>query len=283
MILTSQVALITGAGRGIGKAMALALARAGASVVLVSRTEQEIQSVAAEATTLGTRALPVVADVSRRQDVEKGVARSLEEFGQIHILVNSAGVYGPIGPLVNNDMDAWRNAIEINLMGTVFTLHTVLPHMIERRRGVVINLSGGGAVSAFPRFSAYSTSKAAVVRLTETIAEEVKEFGIRVNAVAPGAVNTRLLDRVLEAGEEAVGKDYYAKSLQQKQEGGTPPEKCAELAVFLASPQSAGLTGRLISAVWDDWKVLAGRTSQSLSSSMFTLRRIDGRNFIEIT
>jgi NAD(P)-dependent dehydrogenase (short-subunit alcohol dehydrogenase family) len=153
--------------------------------------------------------------------------------------------------------------------------------MISRRKGVVINLSGGGAVNPFPHFSAYSTSKAAVVRLTETVAEEVKEFNIRVNAIAPGAINTRLLDQVLEAGERA-GKEFYTRAKEQKERGGTPPEIGAELAVFLASRQAEGLTGRLISAVWDDWKSLPNHMKELTNSAMFTLRRIDGRNFTEV-
>jgi 3-oxoacyl-[acyl-carrier protein] reductase len=213
--------------------------------------------------------------------VDEAVTAAVAQFGEIDVLINCAGIYGPIGPLVENDLTAWAETIQINLMGTVFCLHAVLPHMIKRRKGVVINLSGGGAVSPFARFSAYSTSKAGVVRLTETIAEEVKGFDIRVNAIAPGAVNTRLLDQVLEAGERA-GKEFYSKSKEQKNKGGTPPEMASELAVFLASPAAQGITGRLISAVWDDWKALPLQTEELSKSAMFTLRRIDGRNFAEV-
>ena len=120
-----------------------------------------------------------------------------------------------------------------------------------------------------------------MVRLTETVAEEVKEYGIRVNAIAPGAVNTRLLDQVLEAQERA-GKEFYVKACEQKRSGGTPPEKAVELAVFLASTAAAGITGRLISAVWDDWKSLPDRATELERSAMFTLRRIDGRHFSEV-
>jgi NAD(P)-dependent dehydrogenase (short-subunit alcohol dehydrogenase family) len=281
MRLDGEVAFITGGGRGIGEAMAHAFARAGANLVLLSRTANETQHVAKETESLGVKTLPLVADVARRQDVQKAVSAALSQFGQIDVLVNAAGIYGPIGPLVENDIDAWAQTIQINLMGIVFCLHEILPHMISRRKGAVINLSGGGAVNPFPRFSAYSTSKAAVVRLTETVAEEVKEFNVRVNAIAPGAINTRLLNQVLDAGERA-GKEFYAKAKEQKERGGTPPEIGAELAVFLASRKAEGLTGRLISAVWDDWKSLPSCMKELSNSAMFTLRRIDGRNFTEV-
>lgn len=281
MKLDGETAFITGAGRGIGEAIAHAFARAGANLVLLARTAAEIQRVAKATEALGVKTLALVADVSRRPDVQRAVAAALAEYGQIDVVVNCAGVYGPIGLLVDNDMEAWAEAIQINLIATAFCMHAVLPHMINRRKGVVINFSGGGAVSPFPRFSAYSASKAAVVRLTETVAEEVKEFNICVNVIAPGAVNTRLLDQVLEAGEKA-GKEFYAKAKQQKQKGGTPPEKAAQLALFLASPVANGVTGRLISAVWDDWKSIPSQLRALGNSAMFTLRRIDGRQFTEI-
>lgn len=281
MRFDGEIAFLTGAGRGIGETVAEAFARAGMNLVLLARTAAEIQRVAAAAEALGVKALPLTADVSRRQDVERAVTVALAEYGRIDVLVNCAGIYGPIGLLVDNDMEAWEKAIQINLVGTAFCLHAVLPHMINRRKGVVINFSGGGAVSPFPRFSAYSASKAAVVRLTETLAEEVKEFNIRINAIAPGAVNTRLLEQVLEAGEKA-GKEFYTRAKDQKQTGGTPPEKAAELTLFLASPAAEGLTGRLISAVWDDWKSITSQLPALSDSALFKMRRIDGRQFAEI-
>lgn len=281
MRLDRETVVITGAGRGIGAAIAHAFARAGANLVLLARTQAEIERVAEETRARGVASLALRGDVSQRPDVEQMVAAAEEMFGRIDVLVNAAGVYGPIGTLAENDMAEWAQAIETNLLGTAFSMHAVLPHMIARRKGVVINFSGGGAVSPFPRFSAYASSKAAVVRLTETVAEEVKEFGIRVNAIAPGAVNTRLLDQVLSAGERA-GTQFYAKAKEQKAKGGTPLETAAELAVFLASPAANGVTGRLLSAVWDDWKSLPARVQELNGSALFTLRRIDGRNFTEV-
>ncbi len=279
--LERETVLITGAGRGIGEAIAHAFARVRKNLVLLARNGIEVRRVAEAVERRSVQALPVAADVSRCAEVRQAVSAALDTFGRIDVLVNCAGVYGPIGALVDNDMEAWAEAIQINLVGTALCMHEVLPHMIARRGGVIVNFSGGGAVAGFPRFSAYGASKAAVVRLTETVAEEVKEFGIRVNAIAPGAVNTRLLDQVLSAGEQA-GREFYAKALEQKQKGGVPPEKAAELAVFLASPAAAGVTGRLISAVWDDWKSLPSKLAELNGSALFTLRRIDGRQFQEV-
>lgn len=282
MRLDGDTVLITGGSRGIGEAVAMAFARAGARLALVARSPADLDRVAQRLRKEHTQVLAVPADVGRRCDVERAVAVALEVFDRIDVLVNTAGIYGPIGPLAENDMDCWAAAIETNLLGTAYCLRTVLPGMIARRKGAVINFSGGGAVNPFPRFSAYSASKAAVVRLTETVAEEVKPYSVRVNAIAPGAVNTRMLDQVLSAGEQRAGTEFYKKAREQKANGGTPPERTAELAVFLASPAAAGITGRLISAVWDDWRSLEGRAQELAKSSMFTMRRIDGRNFAEV-
>ena len=281
MIFRGQVALVTGAGRGIGRSIARAFAREGASLALVARSKPELEEVSREILAVGAGCMIAPADVSDRPLVERTIHSVLERLGRIDFLVNAAGVYGPIGPLVENKMDDWVRALEINLFGTLYCLRAVLPHMLDRGSGVVINLSGGGAVTPFPHFSAYGTSKAAVVRLTETIAEEVRERGVRINAMAPGAVNTRLLDQVLAAGE-AAGTEFYLKSLDQKRVGGTSPELGSELALFLASPAAAGITGRLISAVWDDWRSLPQRAKELNHSALFTLRRIDGRSFAEV-
>jgi len=185
MTLAGKTVLITGAGRGIGEAVAHAFARAGANLVLMARTQHDIDWVAERSASCGVSSLALAGDVSQRADVARVVAVAQKTFGRIDALVNAAGIYGPIGTFVENDLRAWAETIETNLLGTVFCMHAVLPGMIARRNGVVINFSGGGAVAPFPRFSAYSTSKAAVVRLTETVAEEVKEFGVRINTIAP--------------------------------------------------------------------------------------------------
>ena len=273
MKLAGKAAIITGAGRGIGRAIALAFAREEADMLVASRTLAEVAETAEEARALGRRALAVKVDVSNRDEVERMVARALEEFGKVDILANSAGVYGAIGPLADNDPEKWVQTVRINLFGTFFCARAVLPFMIRQRRGKIINLSGGGASSPLPNFSSYAASKAAIVRLTETLAEEVKEFNIQVNAIAPGAVNTRLMDEILAAGP-AAGEEMLARTRRQKETGGVPPERAAALAVFLASEESDGLSGRLISAVWDDWQSMNGRIDQIMASDLYTLRRV---------
>ena len=172
------MAIVTGAGRGIGRAIALAFAGEGASVIVASRTFSEIAETAAQVQALGGRALAVQADVANQADVTKMVEQAVQAFGTVDILVNNAGVQGPIGPLVENDTQGWIRTVMINLIGTFLCCQAVLPMMIQQRRGKIINLSGGGATAPRPHFSAYAASKAAVVSLTETLAEEVKPYNI---------------------------------------------------------------------------------------------------------
>jgi len=273
MKLTDRVAIVTGGGRGIGKAIALAFAREGAHLVLSSRTLSEAQATAAEARAIGQRALAMKVDVSERQEVEAMVAAALAKFGGIDILVNNAAVQPPIGPLWENDPDEWLRAVLINLGGVFLCCQAVLPIMIRQGAGKIINLSGGGATSPRPFFSAYAASKAAIVRLTETLAEEVKQHNIQVNAIAPGPVNTRMTEQVLAAGS-AAGEEILARTRREKETGGVPPERAAALALFLASDESDGLTGRLISAVWDDWRSLASCLEEVMATELYTLRRI---------
>ena len=273
MKLAGKVAIITGAGRGIGRAIALAFALEGADVLVASRTLSEVTATAEGVRALGRNALALKVDVSNRDEVDWMVAQSLEEFGKVDILVNNAGTYGSIGPLVDNDPEKWVQTVGINLFGAFYCTRAVLPFMIRERSGKIINLSGGGAASPLPNFSAYAASKAAIVRLTETLALEVEPFNIQVNAIAPGAVNTGLVNDVLAAGA-AAGEKMLAQARWQMEDGGVPPERAAALAVFLASDESGGLSGRLISAVWDDWENMNGRIEQIMASDLYTLRRV---------
>jgi NAD(P)-dependent dehydrogenase (short-subunit alcohol dehydrogenase family) len=276
MKLQGKVAVVTGGGRGIGEAVALALAREGASLTVASRTPTELDQVVSRIKGLGGEAQMVPTDVSDRDGVLQLVDAALTVYGQIDILVNAAGVYGPIGPAWEVSVDEWVRAMQVNLFGTFMCCHAVLPHMIERQQGKIVNFSGGGATSPLPRFTAYGVSKAAVVRLTETLAKEVSEYNIQINAIAPGAVDTRLQDGVLRAGGAAGDLLDRIRKLRETGEGGVPRELPAELAVFLASDESDGLTGKLVAAPYDGWQSWdAEYISKVMSAPWFTLRRID--------
>jgi NAD(P)-dependent dehydrogenase (short-subunit alcohol dehydrogenase family) len=277
MILKGRITIITGGSGGIGKAIAAAFAREGASLVLVSRTGAELEKIRRELAGSGPAAEIFPADVSREEDVRGLLDFTLGKFGTVDILVNCAGIQGPIGLITEIDEKDWLEAIKINLYGTFLCIKAVLPVMMGKKYGKILNFSGGGAVSPRPRFSAYSTAKAGVVRLTETLAGELKEYHIGIHAIAPGAVNTKMLEQVLAAGE-AAGKEEMAKALKQKREGGVPPLKVAELAVFLASDRSDGLSGRLISLPWDNWPAIPQHLPDIMASDVFAMRRIIPRD-----
>lgn len=275
MKLSNRVAVITGANRGLGEAIARAFANEGAGLVLAARDSELLQQVAESLPHAPEQKVVwTAADVSKVTEIEALRDFAIDTFGRVDILVNNAGVYGPIGPFEEVDWKEWCDAININLFGTVAMSRAIVPIMKRQGYGKIINLSGGGATAPLPRFTAYAASKAAVVRFTETIAEELAASHIDVNVIAPGALNTRLLDQILKAGPELAGKDFYERSLKQLEEGGASLEVAAELALFLASAESDGISGRLISAVWDDWRNFPASRERIQSSDVFTLRRI---------
>ena len=275
--LAGRAALITGASQGLGKEIAIAYVRAGASVVICARDQGMLDGVRAELLALASGNQKVLArpcDVSKRDQVDALVQHAVATFPELDILVNSAGVYGPKGLSEEVDWDAWVQAIEIDLFGAVLLCRAIVPHLKQRGGGKIIQLSGGGATAPLARLSAYATAKAAVVRFAETLAVELADHKVDVNCIAPGALNTRMLEEILEAGPDVVGADFYARSLKQKESGGVPLDKGAALAVFLAAPVSNGITGKLLSAVWDPWQDLPARVNELAGSDIYTLRRI---------
>ena len=277
MILKNKVSLITGASQGLGREIAGRLLSEGSHVAICARDAGLLEVVAGELRAQACDAQRVFAaacDVSSPAQVEKLFETVLGEMGPVEILVNNAGVYGPKGESDAVSFAEWARAIEINLYGTFLPCQHGIRHMKEIGRGKIINLSGGGATGPLPRISAYAASKAAVVRLTETLAEELREFSIDVNAIAPGALNTRLLEEILSAGPDAVGQAFYEKSVKQRDSGGVPLEKAARLCLYLASGTSDGITGKLISAQWDPWQNLHEFREQIDKSDVYTLRRI---------
>jgi 3-oxoacyl-[acyl-carrier protein] reductase len=275
--LAGRGAIVTGASRGIGLAIAEAFVAAGADVVACARHERELT---AAVDRLRGHAPPgriveaVVADVSEPASVGTLTARAAAVLPSLDVLVSNAGVLGPVGPLDEVAWDDWVHAVAVDLLGPALLMRAVLPHFRSRRHGRIIQLSGGGATKPQPFRSAYAAAKAGVVRLVETVAGEVRDHGITVNAIAPGAVNTQLLDDLLAAGPERAGAAGWAEAQHQLASGGSPPEPAARLAVMLASDRGAGITGRLLSAVWDDWEGLPDRADALAASELYTLRRL---------
>jgi NAD(P)-dependent dehydrogenase (short-subunit alcohol dehydrogenase family) len=279
--LAGRNAIITGANQGLGLAIARAYVAAGASVLMCARDGERLERARADVASCATGEQRIVArtcNVADGREVAMLVGEALREFPQVHVLVNNAGVYGPMGDIEEVDWDAWVEALEINLFGSILMCRALVPHFRARRYGKIVQLSGGGATAPLPRISAYAASKAAVVRFAETLAEEVREAGIDVNSIAPGPLNTRLLDQVLEAGPGRVGAAFYERSIVQKAQGGAPLEQGAALAIFLASAESDGITGKLLSAVWDPWETLAEHRDDLAKTDVYTLRRIVPRD-----
>jgi NAD(P)-dependent dehydrogenase (short-subunit alcohol dehydrogenase family) len=279
--LRGKVAIVTGANQGLGLQIACRYAALGAPVVLCARDSGSLAQACRQVQThqadgQGIEAVP--ADVSIASDVDRLVAHAQARFGRIDVLVNNAGIYGPMGAIEEVDWREWVRTIEINLMGSVLMARAVVPAMKARRAGKIIQLSGGGATNPLPRISAYAASKAAIVRFAETLAEELRDFGIDVNSIAPGALNTRMLEQVLSAGADKVGAAFFDRSVKQKQSGGAGLEPGASLAVFLASDASNGITGKLISALWDNWEAWPQHLVELASSDLYSLRRISGRD-----
>jgi len=275
MKLQNINALITGGSQGLGKAIAQQFLREGANVALCARSEKDLFATRDELAKKfpSQKIVAQTCDVSNESQVNGFVEFARNELGAIHALVLNAGIYGPMGAMESVSLDEWRRAMDINLYGALLPCRALIPHFKKARRGKIIVLSGGGATNPLPNISAYAASKAAVIRLMETLAEELKEFHVDVNAIAPGALATRLVDEVLAAGPQKVGAAFYEKNKQWKQTGATPLDLGARLAAYLASAQSDGVTGKLISAQWDPWEKLH-EFKTDLNSDIYTLRRI---------
>jgi len=195
MKLHEQVAVVTGAGRGIGKAVALAFAREGAAVVLASRTGSELDAVAVQARGSGGRALAVATDVTQEASVARLVDRTLAEFGRLDILVTAAGA-AAFGPVADSKLEEWEWMMGVNLKGVYLTCRAVLAPMIRQRRGTIINVVSVAAARPIAGCAAYAASKNGVLGFTRVLAEEVRSHGVRVGAICPGAVNTPLWDSI---------------------------------------------------------------------------------------
>ena len=275
MILAGRRAVITGASQGFGLELADGFLGEGADVVLCARDGAAIADAVAslQARHPGRQVAGLRADVASEADVDALFEFAAGALGDIDVVVINAGVYGPKGAIADVDWDAWVQAIRINLLGAVYTARRALPSLRRCADAKILILSGGGATKPLPNVSAYAASKAGIVRFGETLAEELRPEAIDVNMIAPGALNTRLLDEILAVGPDVVGAAFYEQAQRQAASGGTPLALGVGLCVFLASTASNGITGKLISAQWDPWQQFAADKSR-LDGDVYTLRRI---------
>ena len=238
--LEGQTALVTGGGRGIGRAIALTLAEAGADVAVTARTMSQIEQVADEVRALDKLSLAIQVDVTDPQSVEQMVAKVTDEMGQIHILINNAGISGGKS-LASLDNDTWTGILDTNLSGPFYCCRAVAPQMIERRSGRIINVSSNYGTIAAADGAAYNSSKAALNMLTKVLALEMAPFNVGVNAIGPGWFETDMSKESLETPEQraAVEKNIPMGRLTSLRDLGL-------LAVYLASPASNWMTGQVI-------------------------------------
>lgn len=284
---TRPVYVVTGASRGLGRATATHLASGHANLAICARTKDALDATAQACRALGSTVHAEVLDVADADAVRSFADRVEERLGPARGLVNNAGLLGPVGPIDRVDMDEWREALLVNVAGVANSCAGFVPQMRRSGGGSIVNLSGGGlggpGVQSF--LSAYTSSKAAVAVLTETLAADLMADGIRVNAVAPGGLATELMRPVLAAGSEAAGEALYStavKIYETARASDDIPVDFATLLDFLLSPGSAWLTGRLLSAKWETVERLLDARDRIATTSLFALRRIDDALYTEL-
>ena len=286
-ILRDRVIFVTGATHGFGREVSMHLYALGANLIITSRHKSDLENLRKAISPYGDSNQIILSsefDVGVHAECVDAVNNVLSDVGVCDGLVNNAGVYGSMGNFSGSSIEEWVEAINVNFLGSVYMTHALLPHFINQNYGKIVQLSGGGATSPMPNLSSYAASKAAIVRFMESIALEVVENKVDINCIAPGALNTRLLDQVIESGPKKVGQAFYEKSVSQKLDGGAPTQHGIDLTAFLLSKFSDGISGKLISALWDDWKTFPRYLNELRNSDVFTLRRIVGkeRGFAEL-
>jgi len=242
----APVVVVTGAGRGIGKATAIAMARRGWRVALVSRSRAELESVGETIGGRGGEAICHVGDVSDLGAVREMWAGICEKWETPDCLVNNAAVVEPVGAAFESDPLAWARLMEINLTGAFFCAHTALKDMVEQRRGSLLNIVSGMGLRVFPHFSAYSVSKAGLIHLTRVLAEEVRPYGVTVNALDPGLVDTDMQAGLRNLGAGVVGGEMRERLLDFKEKALLkPPDSIGSWVAAFLSEKGREITGEV--------------------------------------
>ncbi len=274
--MINHKAVITGATRGLGKIISKKLWDSKTSIALIAHNEDALKKLADELKPdfrEGQIVEYFTCDLANLEKVTFLIEDIKSRFGDPDILINNAAVQGPIGPLYENDWGEWQKCLNVSLMAPVLLCRGFIPRMIYKNYGKIINISGGGATKARPNFTSYATAKCGLVRFTETLGEELKDYGIDVNCVAPGAMRSKMISEIIGAGPRKAGENEYETAMKLLNDDSTL-NRAADLVLFLTSDKSDGITGKLISAVWDPWIELPEHLEELGNSDVYTLRRI---------
>lgn len=269
-----RVAIVTGASRGLGAHIVLKLASVGLDVLMVGRDHSALMRVAVLAEEKTESKLhPFVCDLEAPGAVE-AINSAAGDLGGADVLINNAAIQGPIGPIWDIDIAAFEQTIRLDFLLPAALSRAVLPAMLARGGGWIVNISGGGATAPRPMFAAYGSAKTALVRFAETLAVETAGKGVRVNSIAPGAFVSGMTRAVVRAGETA-GKTELAKAERVlAAHDDTAALKTAKLVAYLVAGRGRDVTGKLISALWDPWDELHRHWDDICHSDVYTLRRI---------
>jgi NAD(P)-dependent dehydrogenase (short-subunit alcohol dehydrogenase family) len=267
--LRGQVAVVTGAGRGIGRAIAEELAAAGAAVAVLARSAHELADTVHRIERAGGRALALPADVTDATLVDRAFADVERNLGRIDLLVNGVGALGPLGPFWTVDLEAWWQALEVVLRSHVLCTRVVLPAMVARRRGRIVNVASGAGAMVIPYFSSYNTAKTALLRFTECVAVEAAPHGVSVFAIGPGTVRTTMSEQALNSPEGRRWLPWFGRVFEAGLD--VPPERAARLVGVLASGRADALAGRFL-RVSDDIDAVLARLADVRRDKLYTLR-----------
>lgn len=272
-----HLVVVTGASRGLGLLIAKKYWDAGDSIILVARNTVDLKNIVDQYKKSAKTDQKVIffrSDLSNPEDIPDLVKKIRDDAGDPDILVNNAAIQGPIGPFQTNDWDQWQACINVCLISPVMLCRGFLPAMMSRNYGRIVNISGGGATAPRPNFSSYATAKCGLVRFSETLAKETESFNITVNCVSPGAMNSGLTRQILSAGKDVAGISEFKTAQRIANEGPLTERRAADLVHFLTTDTCSGISGKIISAVWDRWESLPDNFRKLDASDVYTLRRI---------
>lgn len=276
-----KTVLVVGASRGIGFGIAKSYVKLGADLMICSKNLSKIKKSYQKLNKFKKKNQQLFytsVDVSIKSEVKSLIRLTLKKLSKIDIIISNAGIYGPRGSIESVSWAQWVNTIKVNLFGPIFLCREIIPYFKKNNKGKIIQLSGGGVAGPLPRISGYAISKIAVARFMENLSEEVKDFSIDINVVAPGAINTDMLEEIIKEGPKNIGDYYYKKALKQKKLGGSSLKKACDLILFLSSEHSNGITGKILSALWDNWKILSRYKKILRNSDIYTLKRINPKD-----